>query len=712
MSPSPAPRPDRSNAASAPVAIGVLWLAALLLAFTIAYPDLGAVLRFLAYAAGFSLLPGIVAVRLLLPSLTSLGPVIAYGLAAGIAINLLALMPLWLIGRISLLWALPAAALLAAVVLRRRIALGRPLAAGARLDRFAAAECLVVCATPLLTLGFLVAADRSTAFSDHFAFQGVLVQGLAQVSAHGWPPRFLLLADTPLSYNYAAHLWVLGAHAITGLPVEVLVARFGPVFFLAAAAAMLIAFSRSVLGLRGWYPALVVIAVFWIVGVAPLHGRVFGIFTAFGAMLVMSPSLGFLIFFLALLVALRGAVGRCSAAVRLPVLVLLGFVGTGARAPAMPVLICALGLVWLVGWRRRAPHAHRTLADMAALAVGFLAGLLVFFTVRSEISGSGFATFTGHPTYLTDPDQVMLVLPGRFIKLFPAPVAALLAFAVIVLFQASFFTPGVAHRLRKLRQDPPGEAEIALMGAAIAGIAAVFMTVAPGFSQFSFMHYTSLCLAMLGAATTQRALTGVDWRRYRAWTRDQAILVAATAALLVAQLVQLPADSFRWLGRQVPTALASLAPPWHAIPRQERTLTACLRDADADLLAAARAAAPDPVLVWLGLPPLITSCESRWAIVREPVDTIHWYSLEFRPGKARGALAERLQRQAALLRSAIKAAEQGRLAADDLAALAQTLADRPTFVFAPRSAAGEDPRLERVAENDRFVLFRVRLPRS
>ena len=199
-------------------------------------------------------------------------------------------------------------------------------------------------------------------------------------------------------------------------PWEFITGKFGPVFLLGCAAAQMMVFGRYVLRLSWAVAPLPVVGVFWIVGVPAIAGKIFATFTAFGAVLVMSPSLGFLFFFVIATII-------CDDRQRQPrpigwtaaILVLLAFLLTGARVVGPPVLLCAIALLWAVdiGRYRRIPW--RTTIHLLACGAGFAAGLFFFFTIGQAFSGLGFASFTGEPfSALTDPArEALLVLPAQ-----------------------------------------------------------------------------------------------------------------------------------------------------------------------------------------------------------------------------------------------------------------------------------------------------------
>ena len=108
-------------------------------------------------------------------------------------------------------------------------------------------------------------------------------------------------------------------------------------------------------------------------------------------------------------------------------------------------------------------------------------GLRFFFTVGTGFSGTGVLKFTGEPfSLLTDANQQVMTL-GRMLTGWgvAALPAGMVAFAVIVIFQAAFLTPALPTALIEMRKRLR-DADILLIGSAIAGIAAVLPTEAPG----------------------------------------------------------------------------------------------------------------------------------------------------------------------------------------------------------------------------------------
>jgi hypothetical protein len=484
------------------LAIGLGCLGLAVISLQAVYPSIESVIRFGAYVFAFNLVPGLVATALVLPALR--GPLfLIFGLAAGIVVNLLTLIPLWFMGWMQGFWLLPAAslAMLTSRTVRLRL---RDVSAGLRTGgggiRWLAGT-FFLCLTALLGMAHVLSGDPGDGFSFHFAFQGIIVRGIEQ----GWPPPNLLIPDLPWSYNYAAHLWVMGASQIAGLPVDVLVARYAPLFLSAMAAAVMLGFGRRTLGLSWSLAVLAVMCPFWVVGVPPIAAGVFGTFMPFGAILIMSPFLAIVVFFLELLIILEGNPSR--GAWRFLILAVLTFLATGARGVCPPILLCAVSLRLLFAWYRNSTNAWQEFVDLCALAAGFAAGLWFFFTIGSGFSGTGFVKFTGQPfNFLNDPGQYILVVPHVLTNLgFPKLVAGMVAFILIAVFQAGFLTPSLPIQIAAMRRHPQSS-EILLLGSSIAGVAGVFLTEAPGYSHFSFIYFANVSLPLLGAQGLHRLI--------------------------------------------------------------------------------------------------------------------------------------------------------------------------------------------------------------
>src|SRR4029077_17317400 len=235
---------------------------------------------------------------------------------------------------------------------------------------------------------------------------------------------------------------------------------------------------------------------------------------------------------------------------------------------------------------RALPRDHVT--DLMALALGFLAGLWFFFTLGSGFSGTGFITFIGQPFTLLAGKPVF-PLPQLLMRHGMAVIpAGMIAFAVIALFQAGFLLPALPRQFAAMLREA-SETEVLLLGSAIAGIAAVFMTVAPGFSHFSFLHFSSIGLSLLGGRGLQLMVSRRE--APKPWLLGADLLAMLAAVLLAClQLSELPRKTMAQLGDDLSASALDLpnlsrqpAPP----------LATCARDQNSDLFASAGRFAQD-----------------------------------------------------------------------------------------------------------------------
>ena len=239
------------------VAIVISCLAIVFVSLHASYPLTGATVKFLGYVLIFNLLPGLVIAPLILPGAKEAGVYVIFSLGFGIAINALTITVLWSVGQLSFLFMLPAVAGGVLVTGFRRLHYSdffAPRKPGCSIFHWTLAT-LFLCFTALLGMGFIQSGDPGDAFSEHAAFQGVIIRGLE----FGRPPPNLLLPELTWSYNYLAHLWLLGVKLVTGLSIDVLVTSYGPLALGGTSAALMLAFGRYAVGLAWWIAALPVI---------------------------------------------------------------------------------------------------------------------------------------------------------------------------------------------------------------------------------------------------------------------------------------------------------------------------------------------------------------------------------------------------------------------------------------------------------------------
>ena len=680
-----------------------------LLGLAIVHPSPIDLFRFLFYVLLFNLLPGFVVARFLFPRLSDLGLFVLYALCCGVLINFLTFLPLWILARTNFLLALPLLSVIVLFACKRRF--GHLLDGWVigKNDFASVAVALLLVVTPLLTMGYFLRDGAIGSYSFHYGFESAVVASLA----HGWPAQNLLLGDVPLSYHYAVHLWIFAAHEYTGIDIGVLASRLGPVFFCICACGIVFAFSRYVMKLPCWAAALLVVAIFWIVGVPPISGAIFGTFTPYAALLIMSPSFAFIIFFILLTFVLNNLNnGGSQIGTAALIIGLVSFAATGARAVAPPIFLCALGLLWVVELWRGSRLVMKLSIFAIACALGFVAGLFFFFTLRTGVSGVGIVTITGQPfTFLVGPDQNVLTLPHLLMDLRISPLAAaIVAFAVMALFQAGFLVPGFFCEVFAFKRSWT-HTEIALLGTSIAGICAAFVTVAPGYSHLTFLQYSNIAMSMLGAHGLSRV---VSLGKAEGFRGRKILVLATTGGLFVLQLGQLPLESLAWLGDHLGRTASFLRPSQYGSPATQ-PLAQCMKGVDgSDLLSLVSKMSDDPIVIILS-DKLDGDCESFWLTARYAIPTIGGYPLKYLGSQVRrDDLKLVYSDRAAAYVHARSEALAGRLPVSDLVKIASTVhRDRIVLALVGQGLSGDSgPSLFRVASNDRFVLLKIdRSPR-
>jgi hypothetical protein len=670
------------------------------------YPSTDAAIRFMGSVLLLNLLPGAVISRYLLPGAREPGIYLAFSLGIGIVTNILAVTLLWVTGMLQYLLLLPALACILGALRLRRLSLSASLkslrneSATAWLSGVAFS-----CLTALIGISFIfsgIYADVYTeSFSAHAAFEGIIVRGLEL----GYPPTNLLFPNADWSYNYAAHLWLLGVKLTTGLSIDVLVTRYGPFFLGGASAALMVAFGRYVLGVAWWIAHLPVVAVYWVVGIAPISGAILASFMPFGANLILSPFVSFLVFFVAIaFITENRSPGQRWLWIRFVTLMALAFVATGARGVCSPVLLCGMGLLLATSIRRGEERIPGRTLDLVAAIVGFVAGLRFFFTVGGAFTGTGTVKITWQPFTLLASQDVLTLAHTLVTWGFAAVPAGTLAFVAIALFQAGILTPTVPAALLNMRKNA-SDVETLLLGCGIAGLSGFFLTEAPELSHVSFLYFSSISFALLGARGLQLTILQASTPR----PRFGSLFIVAVVLLACVQLGQVPLAAIAWIERNLVTSAVSV------VSRSQSPLPAlspCMRSDDADLFARAHALSPAAIVI-----PFYntTHCAAFWWVVHHPTRTLNVYLLQHVPGRAVDpALQAKILMQQERMFHAWESATKGILDVPDVVQLAETLVGRgPVFVMAPRSLSIEAPELlHLVGESEGFKLWKVASPRS
>lgn len=382
----------------------------------------------------------------------------------------------------------------------------------------------VLVAIPIISL----ALTWSGPLNDHLLIQASIAAKLDE----GYRPEFSLVGGVPLAYNYAAHIWLAASSYLTGISLEHLVAYAAPALLLYCAAAALASLGYYA-GLSGWIIALVVCCVFGDAGFPLIGARLFARAFTWPSVLLIGPLLAYSAF-LVLVMALSDWFstrdeprnGGMYGFVFLVTLVLVG-----CRAPGGVVLFCAVFFLILCEMvvQRRLNFASLGMLAVSSVAVGF--GLVVFLGYGTRFAPGSFTKISATPfSYLADYDYFWL--PGVLVRNGVNPKwAGALQFAVFTIFQAGFFTPFLVWRIASLRRSY-SPLEVLLIGAAMAGVAAVFFLESPGGSHFTFLYYSTIAFSLLGAIAFMEVI-GTRTRRFYA--------AAAVAGMLAtAQIIEFP----------------------------------------------------------------------------------------------------------------------------------------------------------------------------
>ncbi|AMJ62724.1 hypothetical protein AXW83_22670 [Bosea sp. PAMC 26642] len=508
------------------------------------------------------------------------------------------------------------------------------------------------------------------------------------------------MPGTAFSYHYGAHLWLLAAHQALDIPLDVLVARYGPHTLLTTCALSMFAFGQRYLRLPIWAAILALLTFFGTVGVPPTFGNAFAIFAPFSAALLLSPALAFIVFFATLAAGIELSRAKATPfGLDIAILAALSFVATGARSVAPPILIFAFGALLLRNAVCREPWDWRGAAHILGLTIGFAAGMYVFYGIGGDISGTGFVRIVWPLSDLVDKDQFLFTVPVSLLAAgVPTAIAAVAAFVLMVVFQAGALTPGFFFWLIRRRCTSTRDAQFLLAAAGVAGIFAFSVTVAPGSSHVTFLQYTNICFCLLGAlgfAQFAQILHTPSPRRVAV-----AIGLSVPALLLfIVQIREMPKGGLTWF-YTAPRAAWSVIAGGKQVPPIK-----CSRPADSALLADPSVKSENAVVAFV-LPP--SYCQEFWWIVENSTRAINFYSLSFPPGKPVGVLQSIIRERYTRLLSAVNSSEKGVFPADDLTAIAKTLLpNKELFAIAKRGLVnGAGAPVPMIVANERFAIYR------
>ena len=214
---------------------------------------------------------------------------------------------------------------------------------------------------------------------------------LAAEASNHWPIENPAIAGEPLRYHLFAHMQMAASHQVTGIEFDLIVRRLAPLLPTLMVLLGLVAIGGSLFSSRA--AGLGAVALLVLAGEPDLDPtRIIAFTDGLFANLWLSPTLllSLPLTFAAVIVAAewieRGG-GRPQLALLIPLLIAAG----GAKATALPVLICGLGLLVLWLWRDRA-RRDRALAVLGVAVVCF-AG--VWLALYSGAENNGFTLFVG-----------------------------------------------------------------------------------------------------------------------------------------------------------------------------------------------------------------------------------------------------------------------------------------------------------------------------
>ena len=500
--------------------------------------DVASIGLFLGYQVLFVLLPGFVAVAVLVRWPLSGLARLVFAMALGEALLAGAFALTAAIGARELLWAYPAVVLAPApFLLRRRAALASdPATAEAQPGRGRAWVLAGICIAALVALAlqsWLEPLPGSVA-SVSYGLDDVWNLSLVAEARHHWPLTDPTAAGTALPYHWFTALNAASASQVTGLSLPLVFFRLYLVPLLIVAVLGL-SEAGSMIARRSWAgPAAAFLALFaGEIDLDPVHGLTFGNEIA-NDVLGLSPTfLAGLVFFLPLLMllAVRLQSPARTAGWRWWVVWVLLLAGAAsAKATILPVLGLGLAL-WLVawGWRRGWPAVHGLVAPW--LAVGGVYALSYWVLYRGAGSSGLVIDPPGAIRQMRGIEFVTAAFHGH-------PLGALVLWPlVIVVGLVGAYGAAMVGLPWLLSRGRPLAASQALMLCLLAaGLIPFLLFTHPGLSQAYFGQYGVIAASTVSAAGLCRLAEEARGRRAAAvWWLAAAGIALATAWVLARQ---------------------------------------------------------------------------------------------------------------------------------------------------------------------------------
>jgi hypothetical protein len=336
-----------------------------------------------------------------------------------------------------------------------------------------------------------VAIDAFTPIINiHFAEQALAANAIT----HGVPYRYPMIDGMPVFYNYLIHSHMAAASRLTGISTLELSSRCVPLALL-----VMSLYSLARVGLvhyaSRWVGLLVILQVFIVVGRDHLQADFLASTIPRSSVFVLSTLAAFAAFFATVseLEELTRAEGRKGWG-RWLVMVVLLWASAGLR---MPALACfGAGVATAAAWSLLRGRSARPLIVLTIVAGGVGALSLVhFYGALTPFAAPKFMTLVMNPSASMAEVSSVAVFERLGLGSY---LAGLLAFVLVLCGQCTFLIPGIVWLClrRELGRHP---LDVFWLGVAAFGAVITYFSHADGGSHITFMHYTHLSLAFLGA---------------------------------------------------------------------------------------------------------------------------------------------------------------------------------------------------------------------
>jgi hypothetical protein len=495
----PAARAAGGAGVAAPVATVVAVCVATWLAFDVPLRD---VLLFCGYVLGFTLIPGCAAFLAIARPAGFGVRELAVGWGLGYALEAGAFVLTAATGHRGLLPVYPALAV--ALSLPRlwmpRGRLGLPRSRRSVAPGWAWGAAAVAVAAVLITAdGFFTQTPMPSAGPVDYSPDLMAHLGFAAEALHHWPLEVPGLAGLRLHYYFLANAHMAAVSQVTGIDLPMVAFRLYLVPMILLVVVQLVALARAI-GATAWAGVVAGALALLLGSLDPLPAVPTELLSTFP----LSPSfLLSTILWLPVLILLAERLDRRPEALRLPALAVVGIAlllaGEGAKATTVPLTAAALGLVGLWAVRRDRTRLPAIVgAGVACCAVIVVYNVVLYHGMTNSLGLHPLRVYLDSEPFRLLDDRLGGSPLGR-VALYP------LAFVLGTLRIVVTLLPGlVLLALRGRLTSPPSR--LLLIGALVAGLAAMVLLTHPGTSQLYFFYPGYLAGAVLSAAGLVDAL--------------------------------------------------------------------------------------------------------------------------------------------------------------------------------------------------------------